>query len=208
MRIGKRVLLLLLTLAAIVLSLSGRAMAAETSKETALTVIFAPSGTPARGVEFRLYLVAAWTAGAYTTPEGYPDLPESETAEAWRQYAAALEAYVTAEGVEPAATVFTDGEGVARAEGLSPGLYLVTGERYQGDEAYISPAAFVVSLPRLEEGDTWQYDVTVMAKHESVSVGERLPQTGLVRWPVPVLAGSGLVLLAVGLYRRRKEAGK
>lgn len=209
MSAGRRIMLLLLALAAIMLSLSGRAGAVGTGAKAVLTIRFHPGGEPVRGAAFRLYRVAELTpAGTYVLREGYPALPEGESAEAWRQYAATLEKHVTAEGILPEASVFTDAKGDARAEELTPGLYLVTGKGYYGDGVYVSPAAFLVSLPRLDEAGVWQYDVTVVAKYESDPTGERLPQTGLVRWPVPVLLGSGLILLAAGFFLRRKGAGE
>lgn len=212
MRAVRRILLLLLALAAIILGLSGQAQAAgavDTKAGAVLTIQFHPGGESVRGAEFRLYRVAELTpTGAYVLRKGYPALPEGESAEAWRQYAATLEKHVTAEGILPEVSVFTDAKGEAHADQLTPGLYLVTGKGYYGDGAYISPAAFLVSLPRLDESDVWQYDVTVVAKYESDPTGERLPQTGLVRWPAPVLLGSGLIFFAAGVYLRRKEAGE
>ena len=36
----------------------------------------------------------------------------------------------------------------------------------------------------------------------------RLPQTGMLWWPVPVLAAAGLLLIVMGCIRRRTGDGK
>ena len=209
MKLYKRLFLLGLALVVILLSLSGRAMAAgavDTEAETALTIRFVPDGVPAKDVAFRLYWVAEMSpTGVCTALEGWPELPENGSAEEWRQLAARMAEYAAAVDASPAAIVKTDGEGAARAEGLSTGFYLVVGETYYGSGEKISPAAVLVSLPRLDGADVWQYDVAVTAKYECVPLSPTLPQTGLTRWPVPVLLGMGLVLLGAGLRRRRKK---
>ena len=74
-----------------------------------------------------------------------------------------------------------------------------------------------MSVPYLY-ADEYQYDVTSQPKTDlerevkptapppSGSGGKKLPQTGQLWWPVPVLACAGLGCIAVGLFRRR-EAG-
>ena len=50
-------------------------------------------------------------------------------------------------------------------------------------------------------------DGSVDVNEPDVPVGPKLPQTGMLWWPVPALAALGLLLLGAGiLYRRREEA--
>lgn len=90
-----------------------------------------------------------------------------------------------------------------------PGLYLIT----QDTEArgYSRINAFLVSLPYMEDG-SYVYDVTARTKTalepaeiETTEEGkkdDKLPQTGQLNWPVPVLAVSGLAVFVLGWYLR------
>lgn len=40
---------------------------------------------------------------------------------------------------------------------------------------------------------------------DEIPLARLLPQTGMLWWPVPVLAGIGLLLLTVGMARRKRE---
>ena len=90
-------------------------------------------------------------------------------------------------------------------------------------------APFLVSLPGVDKAGTGRvWDVTAVSKDAfrpaepdtpsppdpvepsepdvpDTPGGDRLPQTGQLNWPVPVLAGAGLVLFLAGLllFRRR-----
>ena len=79
---------------------------------------------------------------------------------------------------------------------------------------YGKTAPFLVSVPYLY-ADEYQYDVTSQPKTDlerevkptappSPGGGKKLPQTGQLWWPVPVLACAGLGCIAVGLFRRRE----
>lgn len=115
-----------------------------------------------------------------------------------------------------------DENGTVRFDGLRTGLYLVL-ERESANGYYaISP--FLVSLPMMNEtGSEWVYNVTTRPKVEKIPVPETekpsaprdpsLPQTGMLRWPIPVLCVAGLLCFAVGwggLYinRKKKECTK
>ena len=100
---------------------------------------------------------------------------------------------------------------------LLPGLYLVTQETEATGYSKIN--AFLVSVPYLEEG-IYVYDVTARSKtalEQEISksaelwedLDDKLPQTGQLNWPVPVLAVSGLAVFVLGWYLRfgRKKDG-
>lgn len=116
-------------------------------------------------------------------------------------------------------TATGDAEGAASFEGLSTGLYLVVHRSYQGgNQQYSVTAAFLVSLPQTGEDGAWDYNVDAYPKVEHkpeptptpqpTPVPEPvIPQTGMLRWPIPALATGGLVLFSVGwtLYFKRKK---
>ena len=93
------------------------------------------------------------------------------------------------------------------------GLYLVVQKTTPAGYGKTEP--FLVSLPYLYEGE-YQYDVASQPKTDlerevkptappsSGGGGGKLPQTGQLWWPVPVLACAGLGCIAVGLLRRRE----
>ena len=99
------------------------------------------------------------------------------------------------------------------------GLYLVV--QKTAASGYGKTAPFLVSVPYLY-ADEYQYDVTSQPKTDlerevptkptspttkpttSSGGGTKLPQTGQLWWPVPVLACAGLGCIAVGLFRRRE----
>ena len=115
--------------------------------------------------------------------------------------------------------VTVDRDGNATFSDLTFGLYLVV--QKTAASGYEKTAPFLVSVPYLY-ADEYQYDVTsqpktdlereVPTKPTSPTTkpttpsggGKKLPQTGQLWWPVPVLACAGLGCIAVGLFRRRE----
>ena len=104
-------------------------------------------------------------------------------------------------------------DGKATFSDLTFGLYLVV--QKTAASGYGKTKPFLVSLPYLYEGE-YQYDVASQPKTDlerevkptappsSGGGGGKLPQTGQLWWPVPVLACAGLGCIAVGLLRRRE----
>ena len=115
--------------------------------------------------------------------------------------------------------VTVDKNGNATFSNLTFGLYLVVQET--AASGYGKTAPFLVSVP-YRYADEYQYDVTSQPKTNlerevptkptspttkpttSSGGGKKLPQTGQLWWPVPVLACAGLGCIAVGLFRRRE----
>ena len=98
--------------------------------------------------------------------------------------------------------------GTAVFPNLELGLYLVVQETPA--PGYEKSKPFLVSVPYLEDG-VYVYDVKPGPKTEPEkpskpphSGGGKLPQTGQLWWPVPVLVCAGLGSIAVGLLRRRE----
>lgn len=98
---------------------------------------------------------------------------------------------------------------------LKTGLYLLIQET--AAEGYSAVSPFLVTVP-FYDSNAWSYDVDASPK---VSVGRitpsavpsatplpgtssgKLPQTGQLWWPVPLLAAAGTVLFMTGWFRRR-----
>ena len=123
---------------------------------------------------------------------------------------AKLEKKLTPVTADPV-TVGKDGK--ATFSDLTFGLYLVV--QKTAASGYGKTKPFLVSLPYFYEGE-YQYDVASQPKTDlereikptsppsSGGGGGKLPQTGQLWWPVPVLACAGLGCIAVGLLRRRE----
>ena len=108
--------------------------------------------------------------------------------------------------------------GAVSFSGLSVGLYLVKMTKVESGYDTIDP--FLVSIPTIENG-ALVYQVNASPKAgaakakadvggnggsgggDSGAADERLPQTGQLWWPVPVLAGVGIALVVAGVLRRR-----
>lgn len=98
-------------------------------------------------------------------------------------------------------------DGKATFTGLSTGLYLIV--QNKAADGFSKMGAFLVSVPRMEDGE-YQYHVTVAIKSELEREPEpteppptepddsKLPQTGQMNWPIPLLVVAGLVFFVVG----------
>ena len=129
---------------------------------------------------------------------------------------AKLEKQLTPVTADP---VTVDKDGKATFSDLTFGLYLVV--QKTAASGYGKTKPFLVSLPYLYEGE-YQYDVASEPKTDlerevptkptspptkptPSSGGGKLPQTGQLWWPVPVLTCGGLGCIVVGLLRRRRD---
>lgn len=103
--------------------------------------------------------------------------------------------------------------GSAKFENLTPGLYLIIQEN--ASNGFDELNAFLVSVPYMQDGK-YQYHVTANAKSSleqepipTEPTGDKLPQTGQLNWPVPILASTGLLFIALGwmlISGRKKNA--
>ena len=106
-------------------------------------------------------------------------------------------------------TVSIDAQGSAVFSELKLGLYLIVQTTPASGRAVVKP--FLVSVPA-RDGDRILYDVDASPKVSAPGAptvtptpapsGEKLPQTGQLWWPVPVLAVLGLLCIAVGWRKR------
>ena len=111
------------------------------------------------------------------------------------------------------ATVGKDGK--ATFSNLELGLYLIT--QKTPAPGYNKIGSFLVSVPYNDNGH-YVYDVDINTKSElerepkpttpstpGKPTDPKLPQTGQLTWPIPVLAAAGLLLLVVGFVLRKEK---
>lgn len=99
-------------------------------------------------------------------------------------------------------------DGKATFSGLSTGLYLIV--QNEAAHGFSKLGTFLVSVPYMEGGE-YQYHVTASLKSElerepkptdpspTEPDDPKLPQTGQLNWPVPLMTIVGLVFFVVGL---------
>lgn len=100
-------------------------------------------------------------------------------------------------------------DGAAVFPDLKLGLYLIV--QTQASRGFEPIRPFLVSVP-MNQGGHYVYDVTVEGKFQlhqaskptdpTQPTDSRLPQTGQMNWPVPVLAVLGLLLFSAGWVLR------
>ncbi|MBR5514663.1 MAG: hypothetical protein IKU52_00505 [Clostridia bacterium] len=101
-----------------------------------------------------------------------------------------------------------DKEGITVFDKLEPGFYFLV--QTKTERGYNPAAPFIIELPIKDENGVYSYKGTVNAKvsidsketettPETKPQGEnKLPQTGQLKWPVPILCASGLTMIAIG----------
>lgn len=158
-----------------------------------------------------LYRVAdtVWSDGAYTF--SHTDifdgcgLPLDNVSD--KTNAGKFASYVTINGIKGQDIEIEDG--VAVFENLPVGLYLILHE--DNSEEFTDALPFFVTLP-VSSGNAWNYNVDaapkIEVKHNDISKPPSIPQTGQLKWPIPALAVSGVLVFALGwalYFRRNKE---
>lgn len=143
----------------------------------------------------------------------------------WRKAAQQLRAWTKNNAISADAQKNTDKNGTATFSQLTTGLYLVVGSDAQSNGKKYCTSPFLVSVPELTENQTaWQYDVTANPKSEPEHTKQpedkpkddtptkkpkkNLPDTGILQWPIPVLAGSGLALMLIGWKMKKNNRNK
>lgn len=183
------------------------------------------TNTKIPGGEVVLYQVAEFTSNEteiqYTFTNGFENCGLKLDNLEDELLAEKLKAEINASTVGVAQTIGTDG--TAGFSGLEEGVYLVVQTKTAKGYEMFSP--FLVSLPMMEDGQ-WKYQVEAMPKIEVSVSGKaetplkrpvstpkpafsgnnlRLPQTGQLIWPIPVMAIAGMLLFAVGWSLRKDK---
>lgn len=223
MKFIKRAVVLLLTLS-LLCGVQATAYAHEIpdmGRKGSITIEMEYDGTAVIGGTMTVYQVGevAEDDGNYTFVKAesmrafsgvYEDLSSPELAEE-------LAAFVNANAISPNTTVENQ-SGKVIFSNLKLGLYLIV--QTQAAEGYEPLKPFLVSVPINEDGQ-YVYEVEARGKFQVQQAlkpatpdtpvnqpGSRLPQTGQLNWPVPVLTVAGLLLFAFGWllrFGRKKE---
>ena len=220
MQRSRKVVVGMLLAALLVLNWMMAAWAAEPiNEENALflSIQYENSGQPLVGASFKLYRVADMDdRGVYTLTEDFQDLNVDLNvleSEAYEELADLLVTFIDKQGRQPVDRGQTDAKGSltfpVQQQEMLPGLYLVRGEDYTSDQMTYVSVPFFVQLPAMDyKADEWSYAVTARPKcseDEVTPEQPQLPQTGMVWWPVPVMACSGLLFVLLGWIRCRKN---
>lgn len=140
--------------------------------------------------------------------------------------AAALWEHAVQTGASAYAEAVTGSDGRVLFENLPVGLYVVGQNGFDSSKKvyFTEIEPFCVSLPMVNDaGNDWTYAIDAMPKVEPLPKptktpaptgspeDETLPQTGMLRWPVPVMAVSGVVLFSIGwalFFMKRRKNGR
>ena len=229
MKIYKRILAGVFVLMLVYLPMTVEAAGSiDPEREVSLTISYQQDGTPLNGAQFDIYLVAVMDECGELTPTA--DFAQFDVQirgkhdEEWKALASSLEDYILRENLLPADSGKTDSRGLltfpAGQQKLKHGLYLVLGHRHSQGGYQYEASSFPVLLPGADkEANEWIYNVTAYPKYHYTKEGieekldrptpllpsGKLPQTGQLWWPVPILLAVGILLLVSGLIRRRKR---
>lgn len=130
--------------------------------------------------------------------------------------------YARENGVAPDYTATTDENGRAVFKDLAEGAYLVCQNGFEQTCYFTEAEPFLATIPMTVDGE-WSYDITAEPKTDAVAQptatpapteapgDEKLPQSGLLRWPVIALSIGGVALFALGwalwfMEKRKKDA--
>lgn len=172
--------------AVLCLLLSVQVFAAETvdtQRLCSLTLRYTHSGQGLQDLEIALWRVGdVFADGTYALTAPYSVEIQGITAETeWRDTAATLSAYLTADGVRPDCTARTDETGTVSFENLTVGLYLVRGLTVPMEKGLWQFDDFLMFLPR-NQGGTYVYDVDSHPKHAVYDTGETREYTVWKLW--------------------------
>lgn len=135
------------------------------------------------------------------------------------ELAGTLSKYAEQKKITALKTVTVGEDGKAVFSNLDLGLYMVI--QTAAASGYKKTSPFLVSVPYLDKGE-YVYDVKSTPKNDlkretektpkpteppsqPSGGGRKLPQSGQLWWPVPMLTCAGLGSIAVGLIRRRES---
>ena len=179
----------------------------DTETKGSLRLTYSYDGQPFEALDIRIYRVAEVSAYAdFTLIGDFSDLPvavnQVKTQQEWRELASTFSAYVVANEIAPDQQKLTDAEGKVHFADLSLGLYLVYMVRADTEEGYCHFDSFMISVPTLDEADTWVYDVEARPKSvQQVIVPKEISYTVSKLWRDEGHANQRPQTVSIDLYR-------
>lgn len=129
---------------------------------------------------YRVADVDSYQYSVFTLSDDFADakveINDLKDNDAWLAAAETLANYAT--GKTPIRQGTTDESGVLKFDNLTPGLYLVIGEKSNINGYIYTFTPYLISLPALdEEKNEWNYDVTTVPKFETEEEPPIIPPT-------------------------------
>lgn len=148
----------------------------DTSHECSLTLEYNRPDAVLGGFAAELYLVADVSADmCYTLTDAFASTRLAvngiTSSDEWKTVRTTLESFVAAYKPEPAQSVNADENGSVVFTGLNPGLYFVMPVSPDDNGIVYFFDSLIVSVPGLDDGGDWIYDVTVSPKASAVAWG-------------------------------------
>lgn len=147
--------------------------AAETGS---IAVLLWHDNQPVTGAAFKIYKAAEWNGDGYSLAEpfsGYSvKMADDSSSEEWKALASTLAAYAARDEIAPLTTGETDEDGELCFEGLSDGLYLLTGGSIVTGEQRLFPQPMLVSVPYTTADGEKVYDVVAEPKYDTQKISE------------------------------------
>lgn len=213
----KRVYALIIAIVAFVALSPCAALAAPQSGSVTVTLCDVDTKKPIAGAGWLMYKVAELDGNDYVLTEEFA-LCGQNMSELSSVDAKALASYAQKNEIAGHGKS-ADGNGVVRYTELSFGVYLFV--QTGNTMAYELAEPFVVNVPMTSaDGASLIYDINATPKAEAQPApptpaptptpkpnDPKLPQTGQLNWPVPVLLGLGVAAVAVGfaVYKKGGE---
>ncbi|MCI1653897.1 MAG: pilin N-terminal domain-containing protein [Lachnospiraceae bacterium] len=204
------------------LAAGSRPALADSGKTGTITVnVEDTDGHAVAGGTLAIYQVAAVQDGKFVYTRDFSSTGKLEkNSDFSDQLADQLASIAEQSKAETMDTRTVDQKGTARFSNLPEGVYLFVQTKEADGYTTLNP--FLVTVPFTDTDGVTTYDITANPKPGKVSkkteptpapaptptptpIDHRLPQTGQLWWPVPVLACAGAALLIAG-SRKRKNA--
>lgn len=152
------------------------------NQEVGLNISYCDGKTPIRGADFSIYLIATTDdCGELTTTKTFQQFYvniRGKDDDSWRLLASTLEGYILRDRIQATDQGQTDRNGLVSfptgKKSLTPGLYLVLGERHRQNDTYYDPNPFLVMLPTQNlETNEWDYLIDAKVKFESTEITDQ-----------------------------------
>ena len=140
------------------------------------------------------------TGGKFASQSVAADIPAMSTEELAANNKKIAEALAKAASSVKADKTASITSGKASFKGLKPGLYLVMQSKKSQKDVTINP--FLISIPDAEGHFQLTAAPKVGVNVPSTPPPPDIPQTGQLWWPVYLMAGAGILVLALGISRR------